>query len=152
MSECVFCKIVEGESWAARIYEDEEHIALMGVSPFSVGHTLVIPKNHYVDMFEMSIGEVSKLYAFSSIIARAVKLALKADGITIIQNNGATTGQKIFHVHVHIIPSYSNRPFIMKWEKVDLSREELVNTASKIRQQVLQHSDPEASKGWRNRF
>jgi histidine triad (HIT) family protein len=135
MSSCVFCAVIRGETWAAVVGEDEEHVAFMDNLPASIGHVLVVPKKHHETIFDMRADEVSKLYAFASEMAKAVKTAVVADGVSIVQNNGPTTGQKIPHVHVHIIPSSLDRPFVMKWQKIELGQRELEGIAAKIREE-----------------
>jgi len=133
MNACIFCSIIKRDAWAAIVAEDEDHLAFMDNRPVSAGHALVVPKKHYEDIFTMKTEEVAKLYAFASEMARAVKAATSADGVSIVQNNGPSTGQRIPHVHVHIIPSSLDRPFVMKWQKIELREKELEAVAKKIR-------------------
>jgi histidine triad (HIT) family protein len=105
MSEsCTFCKIVRKEVPASIVYEDEEVIAFMSIRPINVGHTLVVPKKHYENIYEISEEETAYLYKVVKKLAHAVKEAVGAEGIRIVQNNGEAAGQVIFHMHVHIIP------------------------------------------------
>lgn len=105
MSEsCTFCKIARKEAPASIVYEDEEVIAFMSIHPINVGHTLVVPKKHYENIYEISEEEIAYLYKIVKKLAHAVKKAVDAEGIRIVQNNGEAAGQVIFHMHVHIIP------------------------------------------------
>ena len=105
MSEsCTFCKIARKEAPASIVYEDENVIAFMSIQPINVGHTLVVPKKHYENIFEISEEEVAHLYRVVKKLAHAVQKAVDAEGIRIVQNNGEAAGQVIFHMHVHIIP------------------------------------------------
>ena len=105
MSEsCTFCKIARKEAPASAVYEDEGVIAFMSIRPISVGHVLVVPKKHYENIFEIPEEEVANLYKVVKKLAHAVKKAVDAEGIRIVQNNGEAAGQIIFHMHVHIIP------------------------------------------------
>jgi histidine triad (HIT) family protein len=105
MSEsCTFCKIARKEAPASTVYEDEQVIAFMSIQPINVGHTLVVPKKHYEDIYEIPEEEVAHLYKVVKKLAHAVKEAVDAEGIRIVQNNGEAAGQVIFHMHVHIIP------------------------------------------------
>ena len=79
----------------------------MSIQPINVGHTLVIPKKHYENIYEIPEEEISQLYKRVKKIAKAVKTAVEAEGIRIIQNNDKAAGQVIFHMHVHIIPMYN---------------------------------------------
>jgi histidine triad (HIT) family protein len=105
MSEsCAFCKIARKEAPASRVYEDEKVIAFLSIQPINVGHTLVVPKKHYENIYEIPEEEVAHLYKIVQKMAIAVKKAVDAEGIRIVQNNGEAAGQVIFHMHVHIIP------------------------------------------------
>ena len=105
MSEsCTFCKIVQKEAPASVVYEDEKVIAFMSIQPINVGHTLVVPKKHYENVYEIPEEDVAYLYKIVKKMAHAVKKAVDAEGIRIVQNNGEAAGQVIFHLHVHIIP------------------------------------------------
>ena len=105
MSEpCTFCKIVQKEAPASVVYEDEKVIAFMSIQPINVGHTLVVPKKHYENVYEIPEEEAAYLYKIVKKLAYAVKKAVDAEGIRIVQNNGEAAGQVIFHLHVHIIP------------------------------------------------
>ena len=79
----------------------------MSIQPINVGHTLVIPKKHYENIYEIPEEEISQLYKRVKKITKAVKTSVEAEGIRIIQNNGKAAGQVIFHMHVHIIPMYN---------------------------------------------
>jgi histidine triad (HIT) family protein len=104
---CTFCKIVRGEAPASYVYGDEEVMAFLSTRPINVGHTLVAPKRHCENIFEISEEEVAHLSKIVKKVAYAVKKAVSAEGIRIVQNNGEAAGQVIFHLHVHIIPMYA---------------------------------------------
>lgn len=133
MSEsCIFCKIIRKEGPASIVYEDDRIVAFMSIQPINVGHTLVVPKNHYENFFEIPEEEVAYLYRIVKKISHAVKKAVNADGIRIVQNNGEAAGQVIFHLHVHIIPMNKDR----KWVHYPENRnaEALTDDAQKIRE------------------
>jgi histidine triad (HIT) family protein len=133
MSEsCVFCKIARKEAPASPVFEDEKVIAFMSIKPINIGHTLVVPKKHYENIFGISEDEVAHLYKIVKKIAYAVKKAVSADGIRIVQNNGEAAGQVIFHLHVHVIPMNKNRPWLHRLENRDENG--LKDDARKIRQ------------------
>ncbi len=113
MSEsCTFCKIARKEAPASTIYEDENVIAFMSIQPINVGHTLVVPKKHYENIYEIPEEEVANLYRIVKRMAHAVKKAVGAEGIRIVQNNGEAAGQAIFHMHVHIIPMNTDHSWL----------------------------------------
>ena len=133
MSEsCIFCKIVREEAPASIVYEDDKVIAFMSIQPINVGHTLVVPKNHYENVYAIPEEEVAYLYRIVKKLSHAVKKAVNAEGIRIVQNNGAAAGQVIFHLHVHIIPMRKGRHGVHY--AVDRGADELKDDAKKIRQ------------------
>lgn len=106
MSDCIFCKIINGEIPSAKVYEDEEVYAFLDISQVTKGHTLLIPKNHKKNIFEFSQEEASRLFQRVPIIAEALKEAYNPEGLNILNNNGETAGQTVFHYHIHLIPRY----------------------------------------------
>ncbi len=113
MSEpCTFCKIVRKEAPASSVYEDDKVIAFLSIQPINIGHTLVVPKKHYENIYEIPEEEVAHLYKIVKKVAYAVKNAVSAEGIRIVQNNGTAAGQVIFHLHVHIIPMNQQHSFL----------------------------------------
>ena len=101
---CIFCKIVQKKAPASIVYEDKQTMAFMSIQPITLGHTLVIPKNHYENIYEICEEEIGYLYKIVKKITHSIKESFGTDGIRIIQNNGRIAGQVIFHMHVHIIP------------------------------------------------
>jgi histidine triad (HIT) family protein len=110
----IFAKILRGEAPAARVFEDEHVLAFMDAFPQGRGHTLVIPKHSRArNLLEEEPEILSNLFLGVQRVARAVRAALEPDGVMIMQMNGATAGQTVFHLHVHVIP---------RWEGVPLGR------------------------------
>ncbi|MDP3727945.1 MAG: HIT family protein [bacterium] len=102
MLSCVFCKIIQGEIPAQKIYEDSFSLAFLDINPASKGHTLLIPKDHYELLSQMPENEY---LAFMKTLQKVVKGLMKyTDGVNILQNNGKDAGQLVPHVHFHIIP------------------------------------------------
>ena len=100
----IFAKILRGELPCIKVYEDELTLAFMDVMPQSDGHTLVIPKNPSVNMLDIAPADAAALIKTVHVLAPAVKQAMQAEGIQIVQLNGPTAGQTVFHTHFHIIP------------------------------------------------
>ena len=110
----IFAKILRSEAPAVRVFEDDDVLAFMDVFPQARGHTLVIPKRSTArNLLEAAPEVLGPLMAGVQRVARAVRAALKPDGLMISQFNGAVAGQTVFHLHVHIIP---------RWEGVALGR------------------------------
>jgi len=106
----IFAKILRGEIPACKVYEDEYTLAFMDVMPQSDGHVLVIPKVAATNLFEISPDALSRLIVATQTIARAAQSAFTADGVTIMQFNGAAAGQTVPHIHFHVIPRYEGKP------------------------------------------
>ncbi|OMB96055.1 HIT family hydrolase [Mycobacterium sp. NS-7484] len=102
---CVFCAIVAGEAPAIRIYEDDDHLGILDIRPFTRGHTLVIPKQHMVDLTDTPGDIVAAMARIGARIARAARQSgLHADGNNIVINDGKAAFQSVFHIHLHVVP------------------------------------------------
>jgi histidine triad (HIT) family protein len=102
--DCIFCKIVRGETSSFQVHEDELTLVFMDLFPVTDGHTLVITKDHFANIFEASEKVLSAVSATSLRVARAIRKALEPDGLGVFQLNGQAAGQSVFHYHVHLIP------------------------------------------------
>lgn len=129
---CIFCKIVQKEAPASIAYEDERVIAFMSIQPINVGHTLVVPKKHYENIYEIPEEDIAYLYTIVKKLSHAVKKAVNAEGVRTVQNNGEAAGQVIFHLHVHIIPMTKNRTWVHHPQNRDV--DSLKDDARKIQQ------------------
>ena len=106
----IFAKILAGEIPAHRVYEDAHTLAFMDVMPQGEGHTLVIPKAPARGLLDADPASLAALTASVQIVARAVKTAFSADGLTVFQFNEPAGGQTVFHLHVHVIPRREGVP------------------------------------------
>ncbi|HBZ10116.1 MAG TPA: HIT family protein [Bacillus bacterium] len=109
MSNCIFCKIVSGELPSAKVFENEDILAFLDISQITKGHTLVIPKVHKKDIFEMDETTAGKLFSVVPRIAEAIKKEFGAKGMNLLNNNGSFAGQEVFHYHMHLIPRYDEK-------------------------------------------
>jgi histidine triad (HIT) family protein len=127
---------VRKQAPASIIYEDETVMAFLDIRPLNEGHTLVIPKKHYVDIFDIPEDQLSKVHKVAKQVSTAVKKATNADGISIIQQNSRAAGQDIFHLHVHVVPRFEGQklPSFSALKEVD--RAKLEGMAKKIKQQL----------------
>jgi histidine triad (HIT) family protein len=130
---CIFCRIVQKQVPSSLVFEDEKVMAFLDIKPLTEGHTLVIPKAHYESIFDIPKESIAYLHGITKRIAIAVEKATKADGISIIQQNGKAAGQDIFHLHVHVIPRYEDQKLPSFSEISEVDREKLSQTAQKIR-------------------
>lgn len=106
MTDCIFCRIVAGNMPAHKVYEDEHLLAFMDIFPAEPGHTLLIPKAHAENLFEMDAAGMAAVGAFSVRLAAAIRMALQPDGLMVFQLNGAAAGQTVFHYHMHFLPRH----------------------------------------------
>ncbi len=101
---CIFCKIIAGQIPANKIYEDEDTFAMLDINPVNPGHTLVISKEHYVNIFEVPDALITKMISTVKKVAHAIKDSMSIENGNIIMNNGKDAGQTVFHAHIHFIP------------------------------------------------
>lgn len=131
---CIFCKIVAKQAPVSVLYEDDSVMAFMDIRPLSAGHALVIPKAHYVDIFDIPAKDLAAVIVASKAVAAAVKKAVGADGISIIEQNGKAAGQDVFHLHAHVVPRFDGVKLPAFSDLKIVERSELDAMAQKIRQ------------------
>ena len=124
---CIFCKIANGEIPSTTLYEDEDFRVILDLGPATRGHALLLPKNHFANLFELDDETAQKAILVAKKMAGKMKDALGADGFNLVQNNGEAAGQTVFHFHMHLIPRYKNDGNEEKlcWNHADLSAEEI---------------------------
>lgn len=132
-SNCIFCKIANGEIPSATVYEDDEFRVILDLGPASKGHALILPKNHFKDICEADEATAGKLFPLAAKIGAAMKKGLGADGFNVVQNNGSCAGQTVFHLHVHVIPRYEGGPMMVSWDPGKAEPEELTKVAENIK-------------------
>ncbi len=107
-SNCIFCKIANGEIPSRTLYEDEDFRVIMDLAPATKGHSLILPKNHYKNIYEIADDTAAKVLPLAKKMATLMTEKLGADGFNIVQNNNEVAGQTVFHFHVHLIPRYND--------------------------------------------
>jgi histidine triad (HIT) family protein len=117
VAECIFCRIVAGTSPCVELYRDATTFAFMDIHPVNEGHCLVIPRAHFVTIFEMSSEDFAAVGATVAKLAGAVNKALQPIAMNIVQANGAVAGQTVSHVHVHILPRRAQDNLLMSWDR-----------------------------------
>lgn len=130
--DCVFCKIIEGEIPSFTVYEDGYFKAILDRYPSGKGHTVIIPKKHFKNIFEIDEEYSSKVIGFVKKVTEILDKNLKADGYNILQNNGEASGQTVFHYHIHVIPRYKDDNINIKWHQMDISIEDLEKSYNDI--------------------
>lgn len=105
-NDCLFCKITNGDIPSYKIYEDEIVIAFLDINPDSNGHTLIIPKKHYLDMNDIPLDTLTHIFKIAKELKVKIESKLNADGLTFVQNNGDI--QEVKHFHLHLKPYYKD--------------------------------------------
>ena len=123
MSDCIFCKIANGEIPSATLYEDEDFRVILDLGPASKGHALILPKAHAANIYEISDDMAAKAMILAKKMATNMTEALKCDGFNIVQNNGEPAGQTVFHFHMHLIPRYEGDQVGITWKPGTLTDE-----------------------------
>lgn len=115
-NNCIFCKIANGEIPSRTLYEDEDFRVIMDLAPATKGHSLILPKEHYKNIYEIADDTAAKVLPLAKKMATMMTEKLGADGFNIVQNNNEVAGQTVFHFHVHLIPRYNddNQSLVMK--------------------------------------
>ena len=127
--DCIFCKIANGEIPSATLYEDEDFRVILDLGPATKGHALILPKNHFANLFEIPEDMDAKAFILAKKIAKKMKDVFGCDGVNIVQNNGVAAGQTVFHFHIHLIPRYEGDHAGVTWEPgtlTDEQREEIL--------------------------
>ena len=119
--DCIFCKIAGGNIPSSTVYEDEQFRVILDLSPATKGHALILPKQHYANIFEIDEHVLKDLIVLAKKVATAMKETLNCDGVNIVQNNGEVAGQTVFHFHMHMIPRYKNDNVGLGWHMGELS-------------------------------
>lgn len=122
---CIFCKIANGEIPSTTLYEDEDFRVILDLGPATRGHALLLPKNHFANLFELDDETAQKAILVAKKMAGKMKTALGADGFNLVQNNGEAAGQTVFHFHMHLIPRYENDNAGILWEPGETTPEDM---------------------------
>lgn len=133
MDNCIFCMIANGQIPAAALYEDDEFKVILDAGPASRGHALVIPKEHFANLFEIREELAAKAFVIAKGLLPAMKEALGCDGFQLVQNNGAAAGQSVEHFHLHIIPCYKESGMVASWTPGEASDEEKESIVSAVK-------------------
>jgi len=115
VTDCIFCKIVQGGIPCARIHEDDRVLSFLDIGPINPGHALVIPKKHYATIFEMDAEDLKACIVLCQQVARAVFKATGSAGLNLLQNNFRAAGQLVEHAHFHLIPRPAHDDFLTSW-------------------------------------
>ena len=132
MSDCIFCKIANGEIPSSTIYEDADFRVILDLGPATKGHALLLPKKHYANLFELDDEVAGKVLKTAKKVAGQMKDALHADGFNLVQNNGEAAGQTVFHFHMHLIPRYEGDRAGIHWTPQEITDTYMEDTRKEI--------------------
>lgn len=127
---CIFCKLASGEIPSVTIYEDADFRVILDLSPASKGHALIIPKEHYRNLYDLDDELAAKALVLAKKMICKMKDILGCDGYNIVQNNEEPAGQTVFHFHMHLIPRYEGDQVGLGWKMGELTeadKEEILN-------------------------
>ena len=129
---CIFCKLANGEIPTSTLYEDEDFRVILDANPASKGHALIIPKEHYANLYELDDELASKVLVLAKKMITKLAGILECDGYNLVQNNGETAGQTVFHFHIHLVPRYTDDGQGLFWEPRHYSDEVLDEIHSRL--------------------
>ena len=124
---CIFCKLASGEIPTNTIFEDNMFRVILDAAPASKGHALIIPKQHYADLYEIDTETAAESMKLAKKLAIHMTDVLKCDGFNLVQNNGEVAGQTVFHFHLHLIPRYKHmkNDDILLWNHENYTEDEM---------------------------
>lgn len=129
---CIFCKLAGGDIPTATLYEDDDFRVILDANPAAKGHALIIPKEHYANLYELDDELAAKVMVLAKKMITKLTDILGCDGYNIVQNNGEAAGQTVFHFHLHMIPRYQNDGVGLAWKMGELTEEDKEDILSKI--------------------
>jgi histidine triad (HIT) family protein len=133
MTDCVFCKIRDGQIPSLKIFEDAATLAFMDINPLNSGHCLVITKTHAPNLFEAPVEDLQAAIATAQRVAQAIREGLKPDGLNMLQANGVAAFQSVLHFHLHLIPRWTGDGKGFDWKLVPGNREQIMKVGERIR-------------------
>ena len=132
VDNCIFCKLANGEIPTATLYEDEDFRVILDANPASKGHALIIPKEHYANLYELDETLAGKAMILANKMITKLTEVLGCDGYNLVQNNGECAGQTVFHFHLHMIPRYKDDGVGLGWKMNKLTDEDREDILSKV--------------------
>jgi histidine triad (HIT) family protein len=133
MSDCVFCKIRDGQIPSTKVYEDERTLCIMDINPLNSGHCLVLTRAHAATIFEAEPADLQAAMITAQRVAAAQRTALKPDGLNMLQANGPAAFQSVPHFHLHLIPRWTNDGKGFDWKLVPGDRDRITKVGEQLR-------------------
>ncbi len=137
MSDCIFCKIVAGEIPGIKIWEDDDVFIFLDIHPLRKGHCLIVPKNHYQDIFDIDEKILQKIARTAKNMADIFKNKLGATWVNLINASGKDAEQSVFHFHLHLVPRYPNDNLKMNDRRETKIQNFTIEELQKIAQQIM---------------
>ena len=129
---CIFCKLANGEIPTATLYEDVDFRVILDANPASKGNALIIPKEHYANLYELEDTLAGKAMVLAKKMITKLTDVLGCDGYNLVQNNGKCAGQTVFHFHLHMIPRYKDDEVGLGWKLNELTEEDREDILSRL--------------------
>ena len=136
MSDCVFCKIRDGQIPSMKVYEDDRTLCFMDINPLNAGHCLVVTKAHAPTIFESNEEDLQAAIVTAKRVARALQQAVKPDGLNMLQANGAAAFQSVPHFHLHLIPRWANDNRGFDWKLLPGDRDQIMKVSERLRAEI----------------
>jgi len=134
--DCIFCKIAAGKIPSATIYEDSHFRVFLDINPATKGHCLIVPKEHFENIYDLDADTAGKAFVLATLISRALKKVLGCDGLNVVQNNGPAAGQSVFHFHMHLIPRYRDDGLSLLVEQEPGNMEEIQQIRQLLKEEL----------------
>lgn len=129
---CIFCKLANGDIPTTTLYEDEDFRVILDANPASKGHALIIPKEHYPNLYELDDSLAGRAMVLAKKMITKLTEVLGCDGYNLVQNNGECAGQTVFHYHLHLIPRYKDDDVGLGWKLHELTEADKEDILSKM--------------------
>ena len=129
---CIFCEISSGQAPASFVFQSEQVFAIMSLDQPNPYKVLVVPRSHIENIYDLSAEDAAYIFQATVKIARAVRQASSCEGLNLVQSNGRTGQQDVFHFHLHLIPRFYNDSIILSWQNTQAERSELNRMAEEI--------------------
>lgn len=131
--DCLFCRIVAGELRAEKVGEDEHTLAFLDINPWTRGHSLVIPKQHARNVYEISDESLAQTMSAAKRLAERLRDRLSSDGVNLLNSTEPAAWQTVFHFHIHVIPRYEGDPLRLPGQPMEPAEGELAQIAAELR-------------------
>lgn len=136
-TNCIFCKIANGEVPSQTLYEDDNFRVILDLGPATKGHALILPKDHYANLYDLPEETAGDAMKLAKKMATKMTERLGCEGFNLVQNNGDLAGQTVFHFHMHLIPRYRADGQKIGWKPQEVSQEEL----QEVKEQICQECE-----------